>query len=122
MFRASRRSNPMREPEIGRFCCTHLLEKTDNFSKIRGDSHMSMRLVRDDDETDTRLMDEQERAERRVRDKSGTIVKEVITSEQESPDGVVDDVGDDVSSPGAAEINLGVLEALLFSTHHPLTA
>jgi segregation and condensation protein B len=43
----------------------------------------------------------------------------------ESPDGVVDDASDDTEGPAASElppVSLAVLEALLLSTHHPLTA
>jgi segregation and condensation protein B len=42
----------------------------------------------------------------------------------ESPDGAVEEVAED-SEPGATEqaaVNLGALEAMLMSTHHPLTA
>jgi segregation and condensation protein B len=49
-------------------------------------------------------------------------------SETEAPDGVVDDVaeetGDEIKGPVSADVqvDLRTLEALLFSTHHPLTA
>ncbi len=81
---------------------------------------MPMRLVRDDDETDTMLMDEQDHAGRKPR-AAKTAVKEATATEQETPDGVVDDAGNEAVS-ATVEVKLDVLEALLFSTHHPLTA
>src|SRR5689334_17757829 len=86
----------------------------DNFRKI-GDGHM--RLVRDDDydvmeETD----DLPTEAEDRITDPPAG----------EQPDGAVeevaDDAADDASSAADVQVDLRVLEALLFSTHHPLTA
>jgi segregation and condensation protein B len=69
-----------------------------------------MRLVRDDDEV---LMEEPVQAEDSDR----------ITG-QEQPDGVIEDAADDAGDEASteAQVDLRVLEALLFSTHHPLTA
>jgi segregation and condensation protein B len=73
-----------------------------------------MRLVRDDDEP---MLDEPE-----------LISEEDVPAETEEPeqheppDGAVDESADDSSDAPDAAINLAALEALLFSTHHPLTA
>lgn len=80
---------------------------------------MPMRLVRDDEETETMLMDAQEQAELDAREESDS-PDDAPAAETEQPDGAVDTAEE--ASSAAAEVNLGVLEALLFSTHHPLTA
>jgi segregation and condensation protein B len=69
-----------------------------------------MRLVRDDDEV---LMEEPVQAEESDR---------ITTPEQ--PDGALDDAADESSDEASTDvqIDLRTLEALLFSTHHPLTA
>lgn len=99
---------------------------------------MPMRLVRDDEETGTMLMEE-EQTERstRKRGKKPAVVERSI-EDHEQPDGIVTDVepltevvetaSDETSaeaspeSSSAIEVDVAVLEALLFSTHHPLTA
>src|SRR5947208_13855742 len=40
----------------------------------------------------------------------------------EPPDGVVEDTAEDAADTTARQIDQALLEALLFSTHHPLTA
>src|SRR5438067_331116 len=42
----------------------------------------------------------------------------------EQPDGVVEDIAEDAGEAGGEtlDVNLPAMEALLFSTHHPLTA
>src|SRR5438046_1496453 len=75
----------------------------DNFHYIGGGC-MVMRLVRDDE------------------------MAEKMQTEREDPpieqeDGPVQELADDSAPQGDEEqIDLGTLEALLFSTHHPLTA
>jgi segregation and condensation protein B len=70
-----------------------------------------MRLVRDDD------VDVMEEPEELVADAENRITAE-------APDGVVDALDDaaDDSPAGDVQADLRTLEALLFSTHHPLTA
>jgi segregation and condensation protein B len=74
-----------------------------------------MRLVRDDDvdlmeQQDEQLAADQAEAESRV-------------ASPEQPDGQVEDAADDASEASAdVQVDLRTLEALLFSTHHPLTA
>jgi segregation and condensation protein B len=71
-----------------------------------------MRLVRDDDYD---VMDEAEdlQAEDRI----------TAPPPAEAPDGAVADIGVEASDDATApQVDLRVIEALLFSTHHPLTA
>jgi segregation and condensation protein B len=53
-------------------------------------------------------------------------VEDVVIPENEfpseSPDGAIDEVDDGADASELPPINLAALEALLFSTHHPLTA
>ena len=72
-----------------------------------------LRLVREYDEIDVPEMEEADVPA----DRNGEIPPE-------APDGVVDDAGEAEGSDEAVEtpVNLPLLEALLFSTHHPLTA
>ncbi len=87
-----------------------------------------MRLVRDyDDDDDTMLMNEQDEdvtpPKRAARKAEVDDVAAAIAAEQ--ADGAVDDAdgsesADDASA--AESVNLALLEAMLFSTHHPLTA
>jgi segregation and condensation protein B len=72
-----------------------------------------LRLVREYDEIDVPEMEEADVPA----DRNGEI-------QPEAPDGVMDDAGEAEGSDEAVEtaVNLPLLEALLFSTHHPLTA
>ena len=82
-----------------------------------------MRLVRDDDydtdgETTTAMADPDPQP-----DETEARFSTAATA-AEQPDGAVAEA-DDADEPAGstdAEVNLGLLEALLFSTHHPLTA
>ncbi len=69
-----------------------------------------MRLVRDTDWMDMQEQDATAETDDRLR--------------PEEPDGAIDSAPDpaDEAAEGDQEADLGVLEALLFSTHHPLTA
>ena len=101
---------------------------------------MVMRLVRDDDQDlEPLVLDEELQPPRRSEsadvddvDESGS---DTATEVAEPQDGAVTDAAEDVDSledtaagsdsgthDAALEINLGALEALLLSTHHPLTA
>jgi segregation and condensation protein B len=127
--------------------CTGSLEKADKFRKI-GDGRM--RLVRDDDYMD--VMEEQQEpqpqaettpsSKKRSRKRAAIAEDDATTSEApdteaasaeaaeatEAPDGAVQDSSDsesdsdDSAAAGDVQIDLRTLEALLFSTHHPLTA
>jgi segregation and condensation protein B len=108
-----------------------------------------MRLVRDDDVDELELMDEQEQPQeqsappdapqpsRRSRKKraaagdeagdSSAVSSEDAPATSEPPDGIVEDSADladegDDDASSDVQIDLRTLEALLFSTHHPLTA
>src|SRR5262245_58825597 len=71
---------------------------------------MVMRIVRDD-ETEVQLIEAKEPEE---------MPRRVVG---ENEDGPVEDLPEEGGEAiPEAEINLGVLEALLFATHHPLTA
>ncbi|MGB7157712.1 MAG: SMC-Scp complex subunit ScpB [Tepidisphaeraceae bacterium] len=75
-----------------------------------------MRLVRDDDVDDTMLMDEPDPQPDET---------ETRFNAAEPPDGAVaeaDDESADATDTADVTVNAGLLEALLFSTHHPLTA
>jgi segregation and condensation protein B len=79
---------------------------------------MVMRLVRQDemlDEEESQLQEEQE-----LQADSGRA--QAVEDLGEDQDGAVDDVSDADTSAAAVEVDLRLLEALLFSTHHPLTA
>jgi segregation and condensation protein B len=73
---------------------------------------MVMRLVRDDDVTDDEVVE-----------KMPTSI-EGKPQPTEDEDGPVQDVADDAAPAGGddEQVDLPTLEALLFSTHHPLTA
>src|SRR5215212_9240813 len=84
---------------------------------------MVMRLVRDDDYGPMELEEELQPP------RPGTDAVDVDVSEPQ--DGIVSDAAEDVDSPEdssadadapAADLDLGALEALLLTTHHPLTA
>ncbi len=81
---------------------------------------MVMRLVRDEQEV-SELQDNEAQADRREAD--------LDRADAEEADGLVEDVSDESSDDGgqsvtAADIavDVAILEALLLSTHHPLTA
>jgi segregation and condensation protein B len=102
--------------------CTASLEKTDNFRKIGG-RPVAMRLVKDDDVT---LMEQQDDLQQQQADTEVDPQEQRLSNPPEQPDGVVEDSADekDESSSESADVqvDLRTLEALLFSTHHPLTA
>ena len=84
-----------------------------------------MRLVRDDDYVDddedetTTVMAEPDPQHDDIESRRSA------TAAAEEPDGAVaeaDDDADGAEDAGDIEVNLGLLEALLLSTHHPLTA
>jgi segregation and condensation protein B len=81
---------------------------------------MVMRLVKDDDGVE--LMEQQDELQQEQADAG----ERIIPNPSEQPDGVVEDTADekdDASSEAAdVQVDLRTLEALLFSTHHPLTA
>src|SRR5690349_4515554 len=77
-----------------------------------------MRLVRDDDD----VMLEQE-AEPQEQEATAPVPTTLRMTTEERPDGVVDEnEADDSSEAADGSVDLDVLEALLFGTHHPLTA
>jgi segregation and condensation protein B len=82
-----------------------------------------MRLVKDDDVT---LMEQQDDLQQQQADTEVDPQEQRISNPPEQPDGVVEDSADekDESSSESADVqvDLRTLEALLFSTHHPLTA
>src|SRR5687768_3163508 len=84
-----------------------------------------MRLVRDDDyvndddDETTTVMAEPDPQHDDIESRRSA------TAAAEEPDGAVAEADDDTDSAedaGNIEVNLGLLEALLLSTHHPLTA
>ena len=84
---------------------------------------MVMRLVKDDDVT---LMEQQDELQHQADSD-----EQRISNSTEQPDGPVDnsagqdadgDEKDDASESSDVQVDLRTLEALLFSTHHPLTA
>lgn len=79
---------------------------------------MVMRLVRQDemlDEEEAQLQEEQELAEASERNQA-------VDDLGEDQDGAVEDDAGGEGENSAIEVNLPLLEALLLSTHHPLTA
>ncbi len=86
---------------------------------------MAMRLVKDDD--DVTVMDQQQQDELQ---QQADAEEQRISNPPEQPDGPVDnsavediaDEKDDSSESSDVVVDLRTLEALLFSTHHPLTA
>jgi segregation and condensation protein B len=93
---------------------------------------MPMRLVRDDEESgvdaaarDLMLMDEPDTATDSQADSPDAADDDTaeltVAARAEQPDGAIDDAADSADGPEPS-IDLGVLEALLFGTHHPLTA
>jgi segregation and condensation protein B len=84
-----------------------------------------MRLVRDDDDIDddetTNVMAEPDPQHDETESRRST----TPAAAAEEPDGAVaeaDEESDGAEDTGDVEVNLGLLEALLLSTHHPLTA
>ncbi len=84
-----------------------------------------MRLVRDDEYEDTMLMAEPDPQHDEAATRSSALTA------AEAPDGAVaetedetdaQDAADDPQDTAAIDVDLALLEALLFSTHHPLTA
>ena len=83
---------------------------------------MHMRLVKDDD---VELMEEQDAlvpAPADSQDDSNPPATSDSRTIAEQPDGAIDDAADDVCEAADVQVDLRTLEALLFSTHHPLTA
>jgi len=75
-----------------------------------------MRLVKDDDNVE--LMEQPDE----LSDQANGVEQRIATP-TEQPDGAVEDSAADESSESAdIRVDLRTLEALLFSTHHPLTA
>ena len=85
---------------------------------------MVMRLVpRDellDDEDEIQALEDQ--ALQAGTGRHGNGVDAAAEEVLEPQDGAVDEVADDASGAAAPDVNLRLLEALLLSTHHPLTA
>ena len=85
-----------------------------------------MRLVRDDDYVDDDDETTTVMAEPDPQHDDDIESRRSATAPAEEPDGVVAEADDDADSAENAgsdiEVNLGLLEALLLSTHHPLTA
>ena len=82
---------------------------------------MRMRLVRDEDYDDDEVMPKREpQAENPVEEQQPQQPAAIA----EEPDGAVEDAAADDASDASADVqvDLRTLEALLFSTHHPLTA
>src|SRR5688572_25964405 len=91
-----------------------------------------MRLVRDD--VDVELTDQQDELEQQpaAEDAAPTDSplqnsdERSISTSAEQPDGTLEDTAadekDDASEAADVQVDLRTLEALLFSTHHPLTA
>jgi segregation and condensation protein B len=82
-----------------------------------------MRLVRDDD-MDTIEAEPQEQEQQVQREHAAGPEAEGRMTTEDQPDGAVENEAEDASeaSPSDVTVDLPVLEALLFSTHHPLTA
>ena len=80
---------------------------------------MHMRLVKDDD---VELTEEQDALLPASDDPQaqGDPAQANLIAEQ--PDGAIDEAADDSSEAADIQVDLRTLEALLFSTHHPLTA
>ncbi len=82
-----------------------------------------MRLVRDYyDEEDEQLMLEDQETNEETADGGDRLTSD---APPEQPDGAVEETADESDEGGAdiaSSVNLGLLEAMLFSTHHPLTA
>ena len=93
---------------------------------------MVMRLVRDDDYGPMELEEELQSPRPGSANGADAVDDDADASGSEAVDGVVTDAAEDVDSPEdtaadagappAEEINLAALEALLLTTHHPLTA
>jgi len=84
-----------------------------------------MRLVRDDDDVDDDDETTTVMAEPDPQHDDDIESRRSATAAAEEPDGAVaeaDDDADGAEDAGDIEVNLGLLEALLLSTHHPLTA
>ena len=80
---------------------------------------MYMRLVKDDD---VELMEEQD-ALLPAPDDSDATTPPADAANAEQPDGALEQAGPDAPDDAAdVQVDLRTLEALLFSTHHPLTA
>lgn len=81
-----------------------------------------LRLVKDYDSIELDEMDKQDDAQPAQPDPDRP---DSTHAALEEPDGVVDDAADDSDGSESAEaspVNLALMEALLLSTHHPLTA
>src|SRR4051794_17887401 len=74
-----------------------------------------MRLVRDDDWVAEEEVDD-------VVEPAEDETESRVNAAGELPDGAVEDGGDDTDVAQLPAVNLALLEALLFGTHHPLTA
>ena len=93
---------------------------------------MPMRLVRDDEESgvdaarDLMLIDEPDTATDSQADSpdatDADATEAASAARAEQPDGAVDDAAEAGDASSGPSIDLGVVEALLFGTHHPLTA
>lgn len=86
-----------------------------------------MRLVGYEDEADMELEEQQPApAEPQRPHAAAANAADGEDDEAEQPDGSVDDSTDDMEDSAdessADDVNLAILEALLFGTHHPLTA
>ena len=90
---------------------------------------MVMRLVKDDDAVE--LMEQQDELQQEQEQPADAGAERIISHSSEQPDGpivdsAVEDAADekDESNESSADVqvDLRTLEALLFSTHHPLTA
>src|SRR5688500_6658526 len=115
--------------------CTASLENVDVFRKIGG-RPVVMRLVRDDD---VELMEQQDELQQQPAVAVGADAEagingddeQRISTSPEQPDGPLaasavedsaDEKDDAASESADVRVDLRTLEALLFSTHHPLTA
>ena len=85
----------------------------------------AMRLVRDDDDDDVDEMTQQDELSSQPADSDfgAEGAEQPIANINEQPDGVIEDAADEKDDASAdVQVDLRTLEALLFSTHHPLTA
>ena len=81
---------------------------------------MVMRLIRDDD---VELMEQQDELQQEPHGGPDDSPEQRISAPTEQPDGVLEDPADEKDESSAdVQVDLRTLEALLFSTHHPLTA
>ena len=82
---------------------------------------MVMRLVKDDDGVE--LMEQQDELQQE-QEQPADAGERLISNFPEQPDGAVEDAAADDKDEASTDVpvDLRTLEALLFSTHHPLTA